>query len=157
MRNLCVAVGRGQVLERAAMGWALLGMLKEPWLVGLFAFLGEGDLCSNGKGLWQGWWLLLCWGWHTGPQERVPACLRAASGHGHPTRLQHRWLPATRLNPTGERGEAGGGRELCSSRRWSRYLLAPVINGTGPMRAGGAVAVTKCSGPAGLWQPRNKG
>lgn len=73
VRNLCVAAGGGQVPERAAMGRALLGMLKEPWLVGLFAFLG--GLCSNGKGLWQGWWLLLCWGWHTGPQQRVPGCL----------------------------------------------------------------------------------
>lgn len=53
VRNLCVAVGRGQVLERAAMGWALLGMLKEPWLVGLLsletcAVMGKG--CGRAGG-----------------------------------------------------------------------------------------------------------
>lgn len=85
-----------------------------------------------------------------GPPLAGPGLPASCFWGDHPTRLWHRWLTATRLNPTGERGEAGGGRELCSSGRWSRYLLALMINGTGPVRAGGAVAVTKCSGPAGL-------
>lgn len=60
------ALLRGEDRSWSCCGMGAAGDAEGTLACG-FAFLGEGDLCSDGKGLWQGWWLLLCRGWHMGP------------------------------------------------------------------------------------------